>query len=72
MKLRGSTKKVKLKKAYNSITENQKRQVLMRYLRFCKDQHAFEFLNWRKMVMKADLTVNEMIVFRIRVGFLKS
>lgn len=69
-----SSKNKKLKKKLSDLLKNESvsRQVLMRYLRYCKDQHAFEFLNWRKMVNKADLTKKEMIGFRIRVGFLKS
>ena len=45
--------------------------MLRRYLRFCKDQHAFLFLCWRRRVGLAELTKKELIGFKIRINLRK-
>ena len=72
-------KQKKGKKNANAVTEKQiygisnetRDEVLTRYLRFCKDQHAFTFLSFRRKITQMDFTYAERVGYRLRVGMRK-
>ena len=64
-------KNTKKKKQYEKITPEIQHQVIKRYLRYCNDQHAFEFLCYRTRLNKADLSFKQKVGFKIRIGTIK-
>lgn len=65
------SKNKKLSNAVKKITQFQEENVLQRYLRYVKDQHAFQFLSWRQRVKNLDLTTAEVIGFKFRISLIK-
>ena len=52
------SKSKKLSNAIKKITPFQEDNVLLRYLRFIKDQHAFQFLSWRQRIKNLSLSTS--------------
>ena len=65
------SKNKKLINAIKKITTFQEENVLRRYLRFVKDQHAFQFLSWRQRIKNLNLSTGEVIGFKFRISLIK-
>ena len=61
-------KKQKIEKKIREVKPEVVNFLIKRYLKFCYDQHSFNWLSWRKLINDLGLTTKETIIFRFQLA----
>ena len=62
----------RLEEKLRKVHGNVKKNLLLRYLRYCQDQYVFTYLEWRKKVQEMQMNKKERILFGVKLAFSKS
>lgn len=62
-------KKLRQEKKLRELKQEVVNSVIQRYLRFCKDQHVYTLLKWRKKLKSFVMTKKEHIYLGFRLAF---